>query len=286
MAFPLPDARPTSICHDRCPYLAEKSNHSIPFGSSPDLFTSGINNKRRSNGHVLLQCLTGNRSSTTEILIGWIGTRPDKPYFHFTGITVQQYFFCKFRNGSSRIRSERPIDIRFQFWKIYFNNTVIKFLGQRHHFIVSTKIGSYGLRQQGNFFTTGSTQINAHTFIIGKKRSSSPYFGTHITNRSFSGCWNRFRTGTEIFNNGVSATLHSQDTGQFKNNIFGSCPTVKFSGQPDTNQFGHLQFPFHTRHHIYRIGTSYPNSNHSQTTGIRCMRICSYHHSSGKCIIF
>ena len=53
-----------------------------------------------------------------------------------------------------------------------------------------------------------------------------------------------------------------------------------------TNQARHFQFPFHTGHHIHRIGTADTDSNHTQTTCIGCMRVRSYHHSTRKCIIF
>ena len=53
-----------------------------------------------------------------------------------------------------------------------------------------------------------------------------------------------------------------------------------------TNQAGHFQFPFHTSHHIYCIGTTNADGNHTQTTCIGRMRIRTYHHSTREGIIF
>ena len=52
-----------------------------------------------------------------------------------------------------------------------------------------------------------------------------------------------------------------------------------------TYDTGHLELPFHPGHHVYRIGAADSYSEHSQAARIGSVRVGSYHHSSGECVI-
>ena len=70
-----------------------------------------------------------------------------------------------------------------------------------------------------------------------------------------------------------------------QDDILWRCPTREPARELDTYEAGHLQLPRLAREHVYRIGTSYANSHHAQSSRIGSMGIRAYHHAAWKSVI-
>ena len=153
------------------------------------------------------------------------------------------------------------------------------------HFRVRLQFGSVPGRQFRYFLTAGSTQIVGHVPVERENGGSRPHFSAHVADGRLSGSRQRSGTFAEIFDDGVGRPLHGKQPGQFQDDILRSRPTVQFTGQFHTDEFRHLELPFHPGHHIHRIGTAYTDGYHAQSSGIGRMRIRPHHHSARESII-
>ena len=176
--------------------------------------------------------------------------------------------------------------MRFEFRQVDHDHPVVIFVRLRSHFHICFQIILNSIGPGGNRITSGSTQVSRHIQVVREQGCSSSYFSTHITNSSFPGCRDRRSTVTEIFYDGICPSFYGQDTGQLQDHILRRSPAAQASGQFDTDQFRHLQFPFHSGHYVDSIGTSNSDSHHSEATGIRRVRVGTDHHSTGESIVF
>ncbi len=154
------------------------------------------------------------------------------------------------------------------------------------YFGVGGEVSGYTISEVGDVGASGGTQVAAHSGIIAKSGGSSTYFSTHIANSTFSGARKAIGSFAKILNDIASASFYGQDTGYFEDNIFGRSPAVEFSGEFDTDEFGHFQFPRQSRHHITSVCTTYANGYHSQAACIYGVAVCAYHHTAGEGVIF
>jgi hypothetical protein len=65
-----------------------------------------------------------------------------------------------------------------------------------------------------------------------------------------------------------------------------SSPSANLSSKLDTDDLGAFEFPWNTSHDGNGNGTTNTTSNHTQTTGVRCVRVRSDHRSTGECVVF
>ena len=152
--------------------------------------------------------------------------------------------------------------------------------------MVRTEFTVHGFRQFHDTISAGGSQISSHAPVEREKRSGSSYFRTHIANGRFAGSRQGSCSRSEIFDDGVRSSFYGQNPSKFQDHIFRGSPAAQFSGQADTDNPWHFQFPFHTRHHVYGIRTADADGHHAQSSGIRSVRVGSYHHPAGESVIF
>ncbi len=175
--------------------------------------------------------------------------------------------------------------MRFQFGQIDYNHTVIKRIRLSLHVHIGCQIVGNGCCPLGHIITSRSTQISGHVQIEREKGSRGTHLGSHITDRRFPRRRQGCGTGTEIFDDGIRPTLHSEDSCQFQDHVLRRCPSAQATSQFYTYQFRHFQLPFHTCHHIHSVSAAYTDGNHPQTTRIWRMRVRTNHHTAGKSIV-
>ena len=107
-----------------------------------------------------------------------------------------------------------------------------------------------------------------------------------------------------IFGDSSSSTLNGKNTSDLESDIWvehlamnrempndeehtlWSSPSANLSSKLDTNVLGAFEFPWNTSHDVNGNGTTNTTSNHTQTTGVRYVRVRSDHQSTRECVIF
>ena len=176
--------------------------------------------------------------------------------------------------------------MRFHLRKVDFNNLVVESRRICQHLIISTKFGCIHLCERCNFLTACLAEIFAGILVEWEDRACCTQFGSHITDGSLAGCRDAVQSLAEIFEDGVGSALYGKDAKDFENHIFRSSPAREFACEMHTDEARHLEFPRLTGQHVYSISTTYTYSHHTETAGIRSMRIGTHHHTSRECIIF
>lgn len=72
---------------------------------------------------------------------------------------------------------------------------------------------------------------------------------------------------------------------KIKGRTLWSSPSTNLSGKFNTDDLGTLELPWNTSHDIDGVGTTDTTSNHTQTTGVRRVRVRSDHQSTGECVV-
>src|SRR5574344_1711052 len=152
--------------------------------------------------------------------------------------------------------------------------------------IISHKVRMILGSQFSNFAATGCLEICHHVPVKRKYRTGGSNFRPHVADRRLAGTRNGSGTRTEIFYNGIGAPLDSKHSCYLEAHVFWRCPAAQGAGQTHSDNLRHLELPLHASHHVDCIRPAYTDGNHSKSSGIRRMRICSDHHAAREGIIF
>ena len=170
--------------------------------------------------------------------------------------------------------------------QIYFYYLIKIFLRVCVHLSITSKMFFNGICRSCNLCTASGSQVTTHAFIVTKSRSSSANLCTHVTNSSFTSTRQVDSSLAKVFYHRTSTTFHGKNTSHFKNYIFRTYPTIKFSGKSYANYFWHFKFPRQSRHHITSICATNANCNHAKPSSIYRVAISTYHHATRESIIF
>ena len=129
--------------------------------------------------------------------------------------------------------------------------------------------------------------------IIGEEGSGSADLGTHVADRSHTCARERFYTWSVIFDNRPGSTFHRQDSSNLQDDVYKQeldlamrssmiltlwrRPAIQLPVQVDTNDLRRLELPWNVGHDIHCVRTTHTASDHTETTGIRGMRIRANH---------
>ena len=286
MALPLSDTWTTGIGHNQCTDLLEIIEDTVTLSGIANLFRTWVDNQLTFHLNTLLVSLTSHTGSTGEILVRRVGTTAHQSHFNHHRIVIGRTFRLHVRDRSSRIWRKRTIEMRFYLREVDFHNLIIESRRIGKNLIISTEFSRILLSKRSNLLSASLTEILIRISIEWEDRTGSTQFCTHITDRSLTCRRNTVKTITEVFENGIGTTLYGKNTENFENHILRSSPTRKFTSKMNTDETRHLEFPRLTGKNIYRISTTNTNSHHSESTGIRRVRISTHHHTTREGIVF
>ena len=112
-SVPLTDTRATSVGKYLGAELFESINDTIALDGVTNLFGAWVDTKGGLRRYAQLNGLLNHRYSAAQILIGRVGTRTNKPPFHFERPIIGTGYFLHLAHWRTTVRRERPIDIRF-----------------------------------------------------------------------------------------------------------------------------------------------------------------------------
>ena len=112
------NARTASVGKNETANLFESSHLTVTLDGSTDLFGAGGDRELALGAQTVLSSLASNGRGTRHILVGRVGARTDESDFKLLGPVVLLDLGSKFGDGSSEIRSEWSVDVRFEFIEV------------------------------------------------------------------------------------------------------------------------------------------------------------------------
>ena len=158
--------------------------------------------------------------------------------------------------------------MRLQFTQIDFNDLIKIGFWIRVNLCVSGEVLADTVGHFRDICAACGTQVPLHAIVVPECRCRRSNFRPHVADCAFARAAQRLSSFAKIFHDATCATFHGEHACNLQNNVLGGSPTRKFSGEFDSDQFGKLQFPWHTRHDINRICSANTYSNHAQSTRI------------------
>ena len=154
-----------------------------------------------------------------------------------------------------------------------------------HHLIIGAEFCRILLGENSNLLTTRLAQVFVGVLVEGEDGASGSQFCSHITDGGLACGRDAVETFAEVFKDGICAALDGQNAENFEDHVFRSCPSREFALKMNTNKTRHLEFPWLSGQHVYRICTAHTYCYHTETSGIGRMRVGSYHHTTREGII-
>lgn len=124
-----------------------------------------------------------------------------------------------------------------------------------------------------------------------------------LPNRSHTSGRDAVNTGTEVLDNGTSATLDGEDTGNLADNVctvlvetsqkspmsikltLGRSPAAHLASELDTNDLRGLKLPGKTSHDIDGVSSTDTNGGHTKTTSVGSVRVGTDHETTGESVV-
>ena len=285
MTLPLSDARAAGIGHDQGTNLLEVIEDTITLGSIANLLRTRVDDELTLYLDALLVSLACHTCRTGQILIGRVGTASYQSNFYHHRIIISRTLRLHVRDRGCRIWSKRTIEMWLDLREVDFYNLVVEGRWIGKHLVISTKFSSVLLGKRSNLLTTRLAEIFAGILVEWEDRAGSTQLCTHVTDGSLTGSRNAVQTIAEIFEDGIGTTLHGENAQDFENHILWSSPARELAREMHTDEARHLELPRLTSKHIHGISATDTHSYHTETAGVWCMRIGTYHHTSRECIV-
>jgi hypothetical protein len=286
MTGPLADTRATGVGQYDAVDGLESIQDAIAFGREADLLGTGRYGELRLELKALGRSVFGDVGGAVEVFVAGVGTRADQADFQYGREFELVYSSGELGNREGTVWRVGAVDVRLQRIEVDFDNAVEVLLRVGVHFGVSGEVLGDLVGQLGHIGAVGGFQVTRHRLVVTEGRGRCSDLGTHITDGAFTGTANAVGAFAEVFHDGTSTALNGQDTGDLEDNVFRGCPTRKLTGQFHTDYFWLLEFPWHSGHYVYCVGTTNTDGDHTEATCIRRVAVGTDHHTAGEGVVF
>ena len=151
--------------------------------------------------------------------------------------------------------------------------------------IVRAKVCGNFVGSSSNCFAACCAQVVTHVAVVTEYGTRRTNFCTHVADGCFARCRNAVGAGSEVFSNRTSATLNSELTSNFQDDVLRAAPARKCSGELDADDFWPTHVERETSHDVNSVCATNTNGNHAESACIWCVAVGTNHHSAGECVV-
>ncbi len=279
LTVPLTNARAASVGENGGTSILEGLLDAITGNGSANLLRAGGDVEGNLELDASLASLLDNLGAAAEILVRGVGARANKTSRDSKRPASLLGVGTELINGVGEIGGEGAVDLGNELREVDLDDLVVlSVLIGAEEILVSVSL-------VGNAAARSGLEVVTHRRSEGEKGGGGTNLSTHVANGSHTSARDGLEARSKVLNNGTSAALDCEDTGELADDILGGSPARELTSELHTNNLGGLELPRNVGHDIDGISTTDTDGAHAEATSVGGVGVSANHHATGEGVV-